>query len=232
MDRIRAETVSATEPAPPSLSLPQGFPVAQGSGGGAGTIFTPFMFHMLLEEVRNVIVAAGLTPSQDSTEQLAEAIGALISGSSVPKIVELGDIKTKNTAGGTFTAGSWHIRSIAELADPAGLCTVASNVITLQPGAYWAEITCPASQVGTHQARLWRVTGGTLALLGTSEYGAAGNGHMQRSRIAGVIQHSVPTDYRIEHYCTTTRATDGLGYPANIDSEVYTKGVLVRLGAA
>ena len=74
MDRIRAGTVSATEPAPPSLSLPQGFlPRGQEAHG---TIFTPFMFHMLLEEVRNVIVAAGLTPSQDSTEQLAEAIGA------------------------------------------------------------------------------------------------------------------------------------------------------------
>ncbi|VUX47844.1 hypothetical protein DF3PA_80004 [Candidatus Defluviicoccus seviourii] len=231
MDRIRAETVSATQPTAPSPSLPQGYPVAQGAAGSAGTIFTPFMFSMLVEEIRNVILAAGLTPSLDSTEQLSQAIGLLISGSSVPQIIELGDIKTQNTAGGTFTAGSWHTRSIAELADPAGLCVVNSNVITLQPGTYWVEITCPASQVGTHQARLWDVTAGAAALLGTSEYGAAGNGHTQRSRIAGVIQPSAAKNYRIEHRCTVTRATDGLGYPANIDAEVYTKGVLVRLGA-
>ena len=231
MDRIRAETVSAESPTPPSPSLPQGYPVAQGSAGSPGTIFTPYMFSMLVEEIRNVIVAAGITPDLEATSQLTQAIQALIAGTTLPQIIELADVKVKNTAGGTFTAGSWHIRSIAEVADPASLCAVASNVITLQPGTYWVEITCPATQVGTHQARLWDVTAGAVALLGTSERGASGDGNVQQSRIAGMIQLSVAKNYRIEHYCTVTRATDGLGYPANIDSEVYTKGVLVRLGA-
>ncbi len=231
MDRIRAETVAAEAPAPPSLSLPQGFPAALGAAGGAGTIFTPYMFSMLVEEMRNVLLAADITPDIAQTNQLASAIQTLISGSGAAKIIELGDVKAKNVAGGTFTAGSWVIRSIAELADPANLSAVASNVITLQPGTYWVDIGCPASRVQTHQARLWDVTAGAVAIRGTSAFGASGDGNMQWSQITGVIQLSTAKDYRIEHQCTVTRATDGLGVPANIDAEVYTKGVLVRLGA-
>lgn len=231
MDRIRAEIVSAEPPAPPLLSLPQGYPVAQGTAGSAGTIFTPYMYVMLAEEIRNVIVAAGITPDLGSMSQLAQAVQALISASSLGSVIDLADMKPANTPGGTFTAGAWQTRAIVELWDPAGVCEVVNNTITLQPGTYTVDIDCPATQVGTHQARLWDVTTGQVAIVGTSERGASGDGNTQHSRIAGGLVVATPKSFLIQHYCTTTRATDGFGYPAGTDgAEVYTKGLLLRLG--
>lgn len=66
MDRIYHPTSSGSPPAVDSHATP-GFPAN-------ATIFTPWMAHQIIEELRGVVVAAGITPNKASTTQLLEAL--------------------------------------------------------------------------------------------------------------------------------------------------------------
>lgn len=77
MDRIWKSGASGTPPvapAVPSVGYPtQGNPVA----GVPATTPGAWWFHMITEELRNVIIEAGLEPAAGDVGQLAEAIGML-----------------------------------------------------------------------------------------------------------------------------------------------------------
>ena len=65
---------SATPPTPPA-SPSVGYPTNGGVGVPAGT-GGAYWFHSIAEEIRNVIVAAGLTPSDANLSQLLAALSA------------------------------------------------------------------------------------------------------------------------------------------------------------
>ena len=76
--------------------------------------------------------------------------------------------------------------------------------------------------------RIYNVTAATPALIGTSEscrsVGATQQITQTRSHVQGRLTVAVPTTYQIEHQCTSTQATVGLGQPTGIalTDEVYT----------
>jgi len=77
MDRVYQSSVSGTPPAAPSVPL-LGYPRAGDPiSGTKATRPGPWWFHMMTEELRNVIVAAGLTPDSGNLGQLAEAITSI-----------------------------------------------------------------------------------------------------------------------------------------------------------
>jgi hypothetical protein len=232
-DRIRAAGVSATPPAAPAVSLPQGYPTDEVSGTTPGTIITAWWLHMLTEEIRNCIVAGGVTPSVEATNQLAQAVQNLVTGAAEKPVVCLADDRIQGAHGGAFTSGSWVTRQIAEVSDVAGLATVAANVITLEPGVYEVDIRAPGYYCGAHQARLYDVTGAAVAIVGTSEYTNPGQeAQVTWSVVSGRIAVLSQRQYRIEHRCGTTRADDGLGRAANLGPERYTIAVFRRLAAS
>jgi hypothetical protein len=133
------------------------------------------------------------------------------------------DVKSSGTHGGTFTSGAWRTRNINnEQADTAGICTIASNQITLAAGTYRCIISCPCYEVRMNQARLYNVTNSVVQLLGTNEYQSASTAAMTRSFVVGQFTLAAQTTLEVQHRCTQTKATVGWGFATLWGDEVYT----------
>lgn len=77
MDRVFEAGAAAGAPSAPA-SPSTGYPTSGDPGNGIpATTPGPWWFHMITEELRAVIVAAGMTPDHESLDQLAEAVGSL-----------------------------------------------------------------------------------------------------------------------------------------------------------
>ncbi|MCI0558228.1 MAG: hypothetical protein MN733_07010, partial [Nitrososphaera sp.] len=155
--------------------------------------------------------------------------------------LEIIDSKASGTAGGDFNANVWRTRDLTDtvfddFAVSVDLSASAGDgaQITLNPGIYYIEASCPALQVDEHTARLADVTDqpGTFAdtvIQGTSEFApdsekwriddAGGsieplNVHsaaQTRSIITGKFQLTRVTTLEIQHRCNTTQTVDGMG---------------------
>ena len=80
MDRIHHPSAIATPPSVDGHATP-GYPTEGNPvGGQEATIFTAWTGHALIEEIRNVIVAAGMTPDKGTLTQLRDALGVLFGG--------------------------------------------------------------------------------------------------------------------------------------------------------
>lgn len=138
--------------------------------------------------------------------------------------IKLVDSKADGVDGGTFTLGAWRKRTVTEETDTGSDCAVAASVIVLTAGTYRCSISCPAHMVAKHQARLYNTTGAATLLLGTSERaysGAASSSN--RSYIVGQFVVAATQSLEIQHYCSGTRATEGLGYACDTGAgEIYT----------
>ena len=142
-----------------------------------------------------------------------------------PRFATLSDVKAANTAGGTFTSGSFGIRTLNTLSDPTGFVTLSSNQFTLQPGEYYFEGSAPAYGVDGHIAKLTNASLASDLIIGTSEFSdaVAATASQTRSIIQGYVTIDIPTVFDIQHRCTTTAATSGLGAAVNLGvSEKYT----------
>lgn len=132
------------------------------------------------------------------------------------------DQKTQNTDGGTFTSESWQTRDLnTELADTGNHASVASNQITLAAGTYRVYISAPAFGVHKHMAKLVNVTDTADILTGTSEYTEAAS-YVTRSIIIGRFTIADTKVLEVQHKCSTTVASIGLGFASNLDVETYT----------
>jgi len=129
-----------------------------------------------------------------------------------------------NTQGGTFTSGAWRTRTLnTEVSDAGAVCTLASNQITLSAGTYRFRAIAPANAVDTHKARLQNVTDATTIELGSSMAARATGPTDNHSVIVGRFTIAASKALEVQHYCGTTRATDGFGVAANVGvTEVYT----------
>lgn len=80
MDRIHHPSAIATPPPVDAHATP-GYPTEGNPGGGIeATIMTAYIGHSIIEEVRNVIVAAGITPDKANLTQMLAALRALFGG--------------------------------------------------------------------------------------------------------------------------------------------------------
>jgi len=131
----------------------------------------------------------------------------------------IADQKTQNTAGGTFTSGAWRTRDLqTEVADPDGIVSISANAFTLGAGTYFIRWHCPNYHTNDTQSRLYNSTDASEVAIGwTMEgYYSANSGGSGRVTIAG------SKAFTIEHRCSTTTATYGLGTAANYGTEQYT----------
>ena len=138
------------------------------------------------------------------------------------------DQKTQNTAGGGFTSGAWRTRDLnTEITDPDGIVSITANEFTLAAGSYLIKWSAPAKYVEENQTRLYDVTGTAAVQVGSSAFNYTNHPtYVCEGPSSGVarVTPSGSNVYRIEHYGTLTRATDGFGPPADIDVEIYTMG--------
>ncbi len=131
--------------------------------------------------------------------------------------------QSSGTDGGTFNSGSWTTRTLNTTAASLGTAiTLAANQITLEPGTYYIKAYVPAYLAGAHQARLYNVTTATTAIAGTSTV----DGY---SVIEGFVTVAATSVFEIQHQCTTTRATDGLGKAVSFGEDVVYTKVLIEM---
>lgn len=83
MDRSHASGATGSPPSyPGSPSI--GYPTSGNPGTATpATKPGPWWYHMMTEEIRNVLVAAGITPDGSSTTQLAAAIQAIVTNGAI-----------------------------------------------------------------------------------------------------------------------------------------------------
>lgn len=137
------------------------------------------------------------------------------------------DVKSSNTNGGTFTSGSWYQRDLNTLEGDCSQMgiTVSSNVFTLPKGKYEFSAKMPAFRVEQHKSKLVKDPSGTPVdlILGTSEISTSTANTTNYSYIDGQVEITTSTPFEIQHRCSNTVTTNGLGYAVNYSvDEVYT----------
>lgn len=133
------------------------------------------------------------------------------------------DKKTQGTHAGTFTSGAWRTRDINdEQADAGGICSIASNQITLAAGTYRCLISAPCHRVQSNQLRLYNITDSTTLLVGTSTFLQATYGDSGPALLVGRFTLAAQKVLEVQHQCTYTGTTTGLGFAANLTDEIYT----------
>lgn len=84
MDSVFLSSVSGTPPAAPAVPL-VGFPRAGNAmTGEKATRPGPYWYHMITQELRNIVVAAGLTPNAGSLNQVLLALQAMFAANGRP----------------------------------------------------------------------------------------------------------------------------------------------------
>ena len=171
--------------------------------------------------------------------------------------LEVLDRKRSGSSGGTFVGetphvAAWRTRDLTttqfndfatsitlrDTGDPAG-----TGDITLEAGAYYVEISCPALNVNEHVARLADVTvnpaeAGETVIIGTSEFAADTNiwrdsnfypmgiasSSQTRSHVTGRFEIPSQRTLEVQHRCSNTQIVDGFGSDGNFydTNNVYT----------
>jgi len=139
-----------------------------------------------------------------------------LSWSAAPPVVTkravLCEQQASGTAGGTFTSGAWQIRILNnEVYDDIGI-SISTNVFTIPAGTFYIRWAAPANKVNGHMTRLYDVTNTAVVEYGTTgrvDVGAYASNNTSEG--FAKVTPSGSTEYRIEHRCETTQATNGLG---------------------
>lgn len=86
MDHFNTSAGSASVPAAPAAPDNPYFTSGNPSLGVPATVPGPYWFHMISQEIRNVLIEAGLTPDHENLTQLHEAIEILIAAGITPGV--------------------------------------------------------------------------------------------------------------------------------------------------
>lgn len=137
--------------------------------------------------------------------------------------------QASGTEGGTFTAGSFVKRTLnTTVVNNITGCSIASSVITLTAGTYYFTGRAPAFNVLGHQLRVQNTTAATTVQLGTTMY--VSNNNTGIALVEGVVTISASTNFELQHRCSSTVATNGLGAAQSFGvGEVYSQLQIRRI---
>lgn len=151
-------------------------------------------------------------------------------GGSEGAVVHVRDEKSSGTHGGSFVSGSYQVRDInAEVEDAAEICSVLGNQITLDAGTYRCWIFAPAYRVRVHRVRLYDYSNDVELLLGQNAYCHEGGFSQTFAMLFGIFTLSSLAALEVQHQCSMTNATTGLGVASSIGIEYYTEGFFRRV---
>ena len=148
-----------------------------------------------------------------------------------PKVAILSDVKAYNAGGGTFTSGAWRTRDLNTETDADAIVSLSSNRFTPASGTYLVIWSCPAYAVEYHVSRLYNYTQSSVSAVGSSEYEVSTSAVSNRSFGSALITANGTDAYQLEHYCSTTKATNGFGVNSNLSGtdSVYTIINLIKV---
>lgn len=135
------------------------------------------------------------------------------------------DDKTIGTDAGTFTNNTWVTRTLNTTfaTDPYSTqAALSSNQVTLQPGTYDLSGTAPAYRCGDHVLRIRNITDSTTVAIGQSSYSSSSSQASQTlATVEATVQYTSTKVLELQHQCTSTRNTNGLGRATGVGTEKY-----------
>lgn len=147
------------------------------------------------------------------------ASGAIAGGAG--SYVKLSNRQTSGTGGGNATSGAWRALPLnTKDIDADGICTLASNQITLSAGTYKVLGYCPFYAIDHAQSRLYNVSDTALILTGSGVY-CSGSLNMEPSILTGTFTIAASKLIEFQYQVETTRNTSGLGTSCGFDIEVF-----------
>jgi hypothetical protein len=146
----------------------------------------------------------------------------------------LRDEKSDGTNGGSASASTWNARDLqTEVSDPDSIVTISSNQFTPISGNYLIMVTAGGLSLNGMRLRLYNVTGTAAVEEGLNAGAASGASILNTASLVSRFTANGTDAYRIEHYATSTKATDGLGAALGDtgSNEVYMEIVLLKYAA-
>lgn len=157
-----------------------------------------------------IYIADGLGSGSWTTAGLASL--ASVAKSFETQLFQAEDQKTSGTNGGTFTSGNWQTRTFNQTpTNGISGASLASNIITLPAGTYFCIASAPAYDVTGHQIKLRNATDSTDLIYGSSEQTRGDGDPQTRSILFGRFTLASGKDVILQHRCTTTKTSNGLG---------------------
>ena len=141
----------------------------------------------------------------------------------IQKTTFLKDVKSVGTAGGTFTSGVYQTRVLNTQEGDTSFCSLSANQFTLQPGTYEIEASAPAHFCNLNKIKLYNITTSSDSIIGSSSDLSTVVGMsaiVSRSVLSGRITLTTASIFELQHHCTVTAATNGLGVAVNFGTEV------------
>lgn len=153
------------------------------------------------------------------------------SGGLYTSVAILRDEKATTTAGGSASATTWNNRNLnTETYDPDNIVSISSNQFTPIAGDYIIEARAGARQVNTNRLRLYNVTGAASVEEGLNTSSNASDATTSVATLVCKFTANGTDAYRIDHYTTAARATDGLGAAVSDGSaECYMEIILTKV---
>jgi hypothetical protein len=162
-----------------------------------------------------------------------------INSQNFKNILIVNDTKNQNTAGGTWTAGSWQIHTLSTIEyNTITGSALASNKITLPAGRYIIRAKTYGSQIAFGQIKLYNTTDAADVV---DVFGAKILGEQQLLNttitntgpimIESEFNLTGSKDLEIDCFCTSTFSTNGFGYAADISgyTERYAKVFIEKI---
>lgn len=135
----------------------------------------------------------------------------------------LGDVKSNNTQGGSFTSGAWRTRDInTEISDADDIVSLSSNQFTLQAGSYLIEVQATAYRVNRNMIKLYNVTASADIAFGSSMYANTGYNGGNISYLSTRITIGAARTFEIRHRCQSNNTSHGFGQASDFgNNELY-----------
>ena len=145
------------------------------------------------------------------------------------------DIKASGVDAGGFTQDIWQTRDLNTLENPNSYSWVSLNSgtaqITLDAGTYEIDATAPAYSINIHKAKLRNITDGSDEIIGVSMAAGALNSLYNNAVVADIFTIAASKVFEIQHYCSTTKTTNGFGIASVLGvDEVYTQVHIRKVG--
>ena len=148
------------------------------------------------------------------------------------KVFHVQEQQSAGTGGGTFTQDDWQTRGLnTSILNEITGASLATNQITLPAGTYIIEGYGIGFRCDEHKTRLRNITDSTTDAVGsncfsndTADYTTNASSFRIKLTIAGTKV------FELQHRCTDTHATEGLGRAANVgEVEIYSELFIEKL---
>ena len=176
----------------------------------------------------NITVPNAMGINVGNTEVFEIGTTGIITQQPYWKIV---DQKANGTNAGTFTSAGWRTRDLNTTIGSNTITgsSLSSNQFTLPSGTYRIFASSPAFSVNQHKIKLRNITDSIDTIIGSCA--SALSSTQSDSFLTGVFTISTSKSFEIQHYCTTSSNTNGLGLASNFGVvEIYTQVELWKIG--